>query len=335
MKKAVICLCILMVFASLLTLSGCNTSPTVSPENVIDPGSSATAEVQPSVTPDSSAEHTAQPSDSPTPTEEQTERPIGFFKDLTFEHGGMTRQFMLYLPTNLLADVPLVFVLHGYTGSAQNAAGYGMNEVADEHGFAVCYPSGTLDERSNTHWNARFSISDTDDIGFLTALAAFLQTEYALNANKTFSCGFSNGGFMSYTLACETDVFAAVASVGGTMSGETWETRDIANPTPILQIHGTNDNAVPLDGSMSAKGGWGGAPPMEQIIAFWAELNGSSDIQSEFLPSGTTATYHTNGIDGAEVWFMQIDNWGHRWPKATDNKGIVASELIWQFFSKY
>ncbi len=335
MKRAVICLCILMVFASLLTLSGCRVTPAVSPDNIIDPDSSATVESQPPVTTDSPAEHTAQPSDTPEPREEQTERPSGFFKDLTFEHDGQMREYMLYLPANLTTDVPLVFVLHGYTGSAQNAVAYGMNEVADEHGFAVCYPSGSQDERDRTHWNARLTISDTDDIGFLTALALFLQNEYRLSPQKTFSCGFSNGGFMSYTLACETDVFAAVASVAGTMSGETWETRDIANPTPLLQIHGTNDNAVPLDGSMSAKGGWGGAPPMEQIIAFWAELNGSSDIQSEFLPSGTNATYYTNGIDDNEVWFMQIDNWKHKWPMAKDKKGIVASELIWEFFSKY
>ena len=153
---------------------------------------------------------------------------------LTFEHDGLTREYTLYLPAGLTDNAPLVFVLHGYTQTESDAISFRMNDVADANGFAVCYPKGTSDDSGNSHWNSRFTISDTDDIGFLSELAVFLQTEHSLNPSKTYSCGFSNGGFMSYTLACEaSDVFRAIASVGGTMSGYTWETRNIANPIPI------------------------------------------------------------------------------------------------------
>ena len=260
----------------------------------------------------------------------------------TFNHDGLTRQYILYLPDNLPENAPLVFVLHGYTSNAQGIMAYtDMNRVADENGFAVCYPQGTLDKGDTTHWNARLNISETDDIGFLTELAKYLQSEYNLNAQQTFSCGHSNGGFMSYTLACEApDVFNAIASVAGTMSGYTWNNRNISEPIPILQIHGLDDEVVPIDGSISASGGWGGAPHVDTIIEYWVNLNNCTTSENVTVSDNTNAYYHRDGIKGNEVWYYKIDNWGHGWPiydpeKPDLNPGINASEVIWEFFSNY
>ena len=78
-----------------------------------------------------------------------------------------------------------------------------MSRVADKHGFAVVYPQGKPDRRDVPHWNARLKISDIDDVGFLTALAKDLQRAHDLDPERTFASGVSNGGFMSYHLACE------------------------------------------------------------------------------------------------------------------------------------
>ena len=62
-------------------------------------------------------------------------------------------------------------------------------------------------------------------------LAKKLQAEYDLSDKNTFVGGMSNGGFMSYTLACErSDTFKAIASVTGTMSGYDWEN---CNPNKV------------------------------------------------------------------------------------------------------
>jgi polyhydroxybutyrate depolymerase len=255
----------------------------------------------------------------------------------TFNHDGQTRKYIIYLPDNLPENAPLVFVLHGYGGNGFNMMKHiGMNRIADENGFAVCYPLGSLDFKDTTHWNARLEISETDDIGFLTELAKHLQYGYDLDEERTFSCGFSNGGFMSYTLAVETsDEFKAVASVAGTMSGFTWDNRNGSEPIPILHIHGINDKVVPIDGSMSTSGGWGGAPHMDTIIEFWTDLNNCSTMETEFLPPKTNAFYYLDGINGNEVWYYKIDNYGHNWPDSSDNTGTNASEIIWEFFSNY
>ena len=257
----------------------------------------------------------------------------------TFVHDSIEREYILYLPEDLPAEAPLVFVMHGYTGSAQGSMnGYQMNPVADEHKFAVCYPQGAQDLLGVAHWNANLAISTIDDIGFLTELAFFLQAEYDLSVEHTFACGMSNGGFMSYTLACERpDVFSAIASVTGTMSGYDWLNCDPANPVPVMQIAGTADNVVPIDGSMTTFGGWGGAPGLDSVVAFWVERNMCNDIADATIEADhtTTVTYYQNGVNDHEVRKYLIDGWGHRWPTSNIETGFTASEEIWDFFSQY
>ncbi len=148
---------------------------------------------------------------------------------------------------------------------------------------------------------------------------------------------------MSYALACERpDIFKAMASVTGTMSGSTWENCDPDNPVPVLQISGTLDQVVPMDGSMSPLGGWGGAPAMSEIIDFWVELNGLdkqengsfSDIDSN---DGSTVIFEKNFSDNSrnEVWLYTVQGGRHTWPGAWGNMDILAGEEIWKFLSLF
>ena len=276
-------------------------------------------------------------------TDEVVLAETGLF-DLTFDHDGKSRKYLLYIPEGLTINAPLVFALHGHTSTARRMMELTqMNEVADAHGFAVCYPQGSLSYSATWHWNARLNISRTDDIGFLSRLAEHLQSEYFFNPQKTFSCGFSNGGFMSYTLACEApETFKAIASVSGTMSGYTWENRT-ATPIPVLQIHGERDLIVPINGSMTTVGGWGGAPHLDTVLEYWSDINNCSTTDILSLSSNTTAIYNRDGVNGNEIWYYKIAGFGHSWPGGNDpagldfldNSGIDASEEIWSFFSRY
>ena len=63
-----------------------------------------------------------------------------------FEHDGDTRQYIYYEPETLNQQMPLVIVMHGYGGDANSIRNYSeMNQFADQYGFAVCYPRGTVD----------------------------------------------------------------------------------------------------------------------------------------------------------------------------------------------
>lgn len=255
---------------------------------------------------------------------------------LTFMHKTVERKYLFHLPKNLPDNAPLVFFLHGYRGDAREyMAELGMSRVADAHGFAVCYPQGAKDFEGTPHWNARLKISKTDDIGFLSELAAHLQARHKLNPNRTFVSGISNGGLMSYTLVAEKpEVFRAAASVIGTMSGYTWEHRDMIRPVPILQISGLDDEVIPYDGSMPPAGGWGGAPRQDVIIDFWSKLNQIKTAAVEELSSQTTAHYYKDGVSGNEVWHYKIKEFGHRIPGRRE-MGMDAVDVIWKFFSQF
>ena len=136
---------------------------------------------------------------------------------MNYQHGGLNRSYYLYLPDSISMGAPLVFVLHGFTGTAQGIMTYsGMNDIADDHQFVVCYPQGRMDSNGNTFWNVGYDFHQdqtVDDLGFLVELAHYLQSEYNLSRNNTFATGMSNGGEMSYLLACNASDGSLYASI--------------------------------------------------------------------------------------------------------------------------
>ena len=241
------------------------------------------------------------------------------------------REYFLYVPENLPSNAPLVFALHGYWGEGADMLGLFANQ-ADEHGFVVCYPSGLVDNFGVNHWNANFdeSMTTIDDIGFLSNLAFYLQEEYDLNSEKTFTCGMSNGGFMSWSLACHApEVFKAIASVTGTMSGPDWIDCSPNIVIPVMQISGTADDVVPMDGSMGyVSEGWGGAPDIYTVMNFWSNLHGCSDEETtnwQFDYSTDLTKYFNCNNDSSELRLYVANGMGHTWPS-------FAEEQIWDFF---
>ena len=255
--------------------------------------------------------------------------------DFFFDHNGVNRLYTLYKPDNLKEKAPLVFVLHGYTSNSTNIMNYSkMNEIADQNGFMVCYPQGTTNiYTGQTHWNANLKeMSSVTDSEFLTDLAKKLQAEFNLSEKNTFACGMSNGGFMSYSLGCErSDTFKAIASITGTMSGYDWNNCN-PNKVPVLQISGTNDMVVPMDGSMSLAGGWGGAPKIQDIMNYWGDINECTQTQTQNLPdlNKTDNSYvsiekKVDCFNNHQVWFYTVYGGAHTWPGAWGNMDINAS----------
>lgn len=262
---------------------------------------------------------------------------IGKMHDLDYD--GINRSYMLYLPEGLSKEAPLVFVLHGYLGFASRFMSItGMNAAADKYHFGVVYPQGLSShdpEFPGTHWNADFTFTDVNDVGFLTALAEYLQENYGFSKSETFAAGLSNGGFMCYTLAVHApNTFRAIVSVAGTMSKGTWDDRDMTDASvPVLQIHGTADGTVPIDGTMTVDGGWGGAPPMDEIIDYWSDRD-DAGLLTEETSGNITARMYTNSDQENLVWYYLIDGFGHNWP-SVQTAGLDTGELIWRFFSQF
>ena len=264
-----------------------------------------------------------------------------------FEHDGMTRQYLYYAPENLPENAPLVIVMHGFTSNAMASwQGSGMNAVADEHGFAVCYPQGSTDAKGNTFWNVGYDFHQgvtVDDVGFLTSLVKYLQQEHHLSPENTFATGHSNGGEMCYLLACEaSDVFRAVAPVSGMMLKKIFDTCSPARPIPLFEIHGTADGINRYGGDITGADGWGAYPDIPYTIDYWVKQDQCTVTQIDTLPdivssdsSFVISEKHLNGLNGCQVWLYKIINGGHEWPGESGNQDINTAREIWSFFAQF
>lgn len=262
----------------------------------------------------------------------------------TLMHNGELREYTLYVPASYdgNSEVPLLFNFHGYTSNAGQQMFYGnFLGLSDTHGFIVVHPQGLLDANGITHFNAEWQ-SDVDDIGYASALIDHLASEYSIDLSRVYSTGMSNGGFMSYTLACRlSDRFAAIASVTGTMVVPQLGNCTAERPMPVMQIHGTEDETVPYEGF-----DW--MAPIDDVIAYWVEHNNCdtipviTDMPDTNTNDGSTVTryVYSNGDDNSSVELLQVTGGAHTWPGTGfnfpgTNQDINASALIWEFFSKY
>ena len=147
--------------------------------------------------------------------------PTGFVAGTSIHHiniGGHDRSFRLYLPAGLPASAALVVMMHGYSATARQAEKSSKwDDTADSGKFVVAYPDG-LDRAWNVNGGGccgKPASEGVDDIGFIGAAVADIAKNAGIDPRKVYATGMSNGGIMSYTLACATDIFAAIGPVAG------------------------------------------------------------------------------------------------------------------------
>lgn len=149
-------------------------------------------------------------------------------------------------------ETPLIVSLHGYGGdSAYQAAYVPLHERVNSEGFAVLLPNGTRDGEGNRFWNPTDDCCDggksgEDDVAYLEDLVETARDVRDFGAVYFF--GYSNGGFMSYHMACKgLPGLRAVASLAGTSYVEDSSCQG-APPVSVLHIHGTADGTIRFDG---------------------------------------------------------------------------------------
>lgn len=258
-------------------------------------------------------------------------------------HDGVTREYIVYVPAvyNGSSSVPLLFNFHGYGMSANNQMSYGnMRAVADTAGFILVYPQGTL-FLGSPHWNVgSWTLGSTaDDIGFTEAMIDTLAANYNIDLNRVYSCGYSNGGYFSFVLACQLSAeIAAIGSVGGTMSTETYNSCNPSHPTPVVTIHGTDDAIVSYSG-----GNPNNSESLSDVNTYWANYNNTivppvvSTLPNIDTTDGSTAelSLFDNGDNCTSVEHYKVIGGDHDWPGSWGNMDINADAVIWSFVSKY
>ena len=259
----------------------------------------------------------------------------------SFVVDGVYRNYIVHLPTGYTSSAayPLVLNLHGYTSNAVQEELYTQMDIsADANHYIVVYPNGI-----SNYWNA-FGVG-ADDVKFIRQLIDTISVRHHINTKRVYSCGMSNGGYMSYTLACQlSDKIAAIASVAGTMSLNTYTTCNPGRKVPVMHIHGTTDPTVPY------ATGAGNSVGVEQTLAYWRDTNNCGMLSDtiDLANTNTGDSCTVKRIDYAhcsnsELLFYKVKNGGHTWPGSPisinlygyTDRDISATDEIWKFFSKY
>tara|TARA_Y100000589_G_C27196265_1_gene646947 strand:- start:4478 stop:6358 length:1881 start_codon:yes stop_codon:yes gene_type:complete len=254
------------------------------------------------------------------------------------------REYIYFNPTPNQENIPLVFVCHGYTGSAEGIMNYSeFNQLAMQYGFAVCYPQGIEDSSGNTFFNVGYDFQNNetvDDVYFLETLIDEFASNDGIDTEKVFCTGMSNGGDLCYLLACEaSESFLGVAPVSGMIMGDILDNCTPSQTVGILEIHGTNDNVTYYDGDYYNVDGWGAYPSIPATIDYFADiydidLESSGTFPNISTNDGSTVSFekYGNADSCPKVWLYTVNGGGHDWPGAYGNMDINSSEEAWLFF---
>jgi len=144
----------------------------------------------------------------------------------------------------------------------------------------------------------------------------------------------SNGGFMSYHLVCNlSSKVAAIASVTGSMTPQTYNSCNPIHPTPILQIHGLEDGVVPYYGNSVSR-------PIPEVIEYWKNYNDCSVMAVGDLIDSNGDGYagsveiHEECLNDVSVQSWVLSGFGHTWPSMPE-ADIHAASVIWNFVKQY
>jgi polyhydroxybutyrate depolymerase len=219
------------------------------------------------------------------------------------------------------APAPLLLLLHGYSSSgAQQEAYMRFMPLADEFGFLYLHPNGAVDSFNNRFWNATdaccdFNNTGIDHSGILAALIDSTKASFSVDDRRVWFVGHSNGGFMSYRMACEhADTIAAIVSLAGATFKNPADCVP-SEPVHVLQIHGTNDGTIQYNGGNIAGVPYPGAI---ETVERWASYDGCAlvpdhsapniDLDGGIAGNETTVTRYESACasgGSAELWSIQ------------------------------
>jgi len=292
------------------------------------------------------------------------ENPLGADHSFTIKVGELQRRYTVHVPPQYdgKTRVPAVVMLHGGGGTSKTAAEEtGWGAKADKEGFLAVFPDALPpDPSKSSHfrrnpqlWNDgsdRFYPGQKapDDVAFLTAMLDDLSIQFAVDPQRIFVTGFSNGASMCFRFgAAASEYVAAIAPVAGAC----WpEKVTLKRPVPMCYLTGTADPLNLIEGGVpklatgaSDKIRAKPKPPVRNSILKWVRAVGAPETpRTTKEVNGVRTETYGPGHNGAEVIYVSIDKLGHTWAGGrsllpeflvgpTSNK-LKATDLIWDFF---
>ncbi len=254
------------------------------------------------------------------------------------------RNYLLHLPVNYDAGqpIPLVISIHGFAEwPAHQMELSRWNDLSDEENFMVVYPSG---RDFPLRWRTNGLGESLIDVQFIADLIEKLEEDYNIDPQRIYVNGLSNGGGMSFQLACTLpDKIAAFGGVAGAYV-VAWEDCNPERPVPAIIFHGNADPIVPFEGGPSESFDVP-FPNIPDWVNQLAEKNSCDGQAIEIPAQGEVRGQGFRNCDqNAEVDFYIIDGGGHSWPGGEPlpewivghtSDDIDATRTMWEFFKAH
>ena len=249
-------------------------------------------------------------------------------------HDGQTRHWHEIVPAACAARdarCSVLVALHGGGGmmnGARFADGTGLSAEGARRGYVVLAPDALGD-----NWNdGRPELAaGIDDVGFIRAMIADLRGRAGVDPARIFAAGASNGGLMSYRLACDgAGMFRAIAPVIAQFG-----TALIARCRPqgevsVFMIPGTADRLMPYDGGGVAAmfGNRGTIVSSDRTLAFWRAAMGCRGAPvTERHGASVAVTRYDECRGGTVVQRWTVEGGGHSWPGRTGPRARFRERL--------
>jgi polyhydroxybutyrate depolymerase len=265
-------------------------------------------------------------------------------------HNGLYRTFLLHLPENYSENdtLPLILAFHGGFGSAANLQEQsGLSQKANSENFIVVYPEGIKSVPLGIRtWNAGWccgyaSKTNSNDIGFVASLLDTLENQMNIDPERIYATGMSNGGFLTYRLACGlSDRIAAFAPVAASMSMSECKPE---NSVPIIHFHSYQDSSIPYQGGVGNGVSDHYNPPIDSVLNAFAFHNNCVNTNDTILNNEQYTYVKWSDCEcNKEIQFYITQDGGHSWPGEvktpvgdSTSKYINATDLMWKFFQGF
>lgn len=220
-------------------------------------------------------------------------------RNLTIQVNGKARTYVLFVPNGYDPgkSIPLIFAWHSAGASGAESRRYYKLEPATGDGAIIVYPDGL-----NGGWDVS---ANGPDMKFFDLLLESISKDYCVDQARVFSTGYSFGGIMSNSLACDRgSKLRAFAPVEGAFFDGA---KSCPTPVPAWIVHASNDPTVSFASGQAARD-------------IWLKTNGCTTMTTPTTPSQCVAYQCSK----APVDFC-VHTSGHVWPS-------FASKGVWEFF---
>jgi polyhydroxybutyrate depolymerase len=214
-----------------------------------------------------------------------------------------------------------------------------FESVAEKNKFILVYPDGTIDSVGRRFWNATDAccsfFSQVDDDAYLLAILKEMESRYSIDAKRIYFVGHSNGGFMSYRMACRhPDRIAAIASLAGASFSKATDC-GAKSSVNVLQVHGTKDETILYEGGQILGNSY---PSAFASASQWATVNQCTqnavsrstklDLEGNIAGDETSIKAWTNCQNSSEVELWTVENATH-----IPTLSSTFATKIWEFFA--